>query len=208
MGNLNGIYGIISLFPAPTGSATEPTGILLMKLVMKATPAEDFLSKVNLLYNSRSRDPEHIRHINYCKFKTLNLFKNVTFLTLHVYRLKERSFQTSIFIALPIEAGKIDQNVDCCYIFSLNYGRYYIIVLYLTHKAQINDRSTGFVVERIQRDSDETCVFMAPAITGSFDTGSYGNRVQDENYHYHLALVYGDKTEKYFFIYIFFISVS
>ena len=64
VGSLNGIYGIISLFPAPTGSATESTGILLMKLAMKATPAEDFLRKeVNLLYNSRSRDPEHIRHI-------------------------------------------------------------------------------------------------------------------------------------------------
>ena len=51
------------------------------------------------------------------QFKTLNLFKNVTFLNLHVYRLKERTFQTSIFIALPIEDGEIDQNVDC-YLYS------------------------------------------------------------------------------------------
>ena len=106
------------------------------------------------------------------QFKTLNMFKNVTFLILHVYRLKERTFQTPIFIALPIEDWKIDQNVDGYYIFSLNHGRYYILVLYLTHKAQINDRSKGIMVERILRDPDETCVFMAPAITGSFDTGS------------------------------------
>ena len=75
-------------------------------------------------------------------------------------------------IALTIEDGEIDLKVDCYYIFSLNYGRYYNLVLYLTHKAQINDRSKGFVVERILRDPDETCVFMAPAIKGSFDTGS------------------------------------
>ena len=56
--------------------------------------------------------------------------------------------------------------------FKLNYGRYYILVLYLTHIAQINDRSKWLVVERILRDPDKTCVFMAPAITGSFDTGS------------------------------------
>ena len=106
------------------------------------------------------------------QFKTLNLFKDVTFLTLHVFRLKERTFQTSIFISLPIEDGEIDRNVDCYYIFSLNYGRYYILVLYLTHIAQINDRSKWLVVERILRDPDKTCVFMAPAITGSFDNGS------------------------------------
>ena len=35
---------------------------------------------------------------------------------------------------------------------------------------------------------------MAPAITGSFGTGSSGNCVQNENYNYNLALVYGDKT--------------
>ena len=56
---------IISLFSAPTGSATEPTGIRLMKLAMKATSAEDcFENKSNkfIVYSS-SRDPEHIRHI-------------------------------------------------------------------------------------------------------------------------------------------------
>ena len=42
VGSLNGIYGIKSLFPAPTGSATESTGILLMKLAMNAISAEDF----------------------------------------------------------------------------------------------------------------------------------------------------------------------
>ena len=30
MGSLNGIYGIKSPFPAPTGSATESTGILII----------------------------------------------------------------------------------------------------------------------------------------------------------------------------------
>ena len=55
-----------SLFPAPTGSATESTGILLMKLAMKATSAEDFFEKkVTLLYYSISRDPEHIRHTTF-----------------------------------------------------------------------------------------------------------------------------------------------
>ena len=172
MGSLNGIYGIISLFPAPTGSATEPTGIFLTKLAMKATSAEDcFENKSKFIVYSSSRDPEHMLYRK-LQFKTLNLFKNVTFLTLHVCRLKERTFQTSIFIALPIEDGEIDQNVDCYYIFSLNYGRYYILVRYSTHIAQINDRPKGFVVERIPRDPDETCVFMAPAIAGSFDTGS------------------------------------
>ena len=37
-----------------------------MKLVMMTTPAEDFFekrSKFIVAYNSRSRDPEHIRHI-------------------------------------------------------------------------------------------------------------------------------------------------
>ena len=47
VGSLNGIYGIISLFPAPMGSATEPTGILLMKLAMKVTSVEDFFEKNN-----------------------------------------------------------------------------------------------------------------------------------------------------------------
>ena len=42
VGSLNGIYGIKSLFPAPTGSATESRGIILMKLAMNATSAEDF----------------------------------------------------------------------------------------------------------------------------------------------------------------------
>ena len=40
--------------------------------------------------------------------------------------------------------------------------------------------------------------FMAPAITGSFGTGSSGNCVQNENYNYNLALVYGDKTILFF----------
>ena len=78
------------------------------------------------------------------------------------------------------------------------------------HIAQISYRSTEFVVERILRDPEETCVFMAPAITGSFGTGCSGNRVQNENYNYNLALVYGDKTIKYFLyfctIYIMWIS--
>ena len=73
---------------------------------------------------------------------------------------------------LSIEDGTIDHIVDCYYIFSLNYDKYYILVLYLTHIAQINDRATGFVVERILRDLEESCVFMAPAIRGSFGTGS------------------------------------
>ena len=63
VGSLNGIYGIKSLFPAPTGSATESTGILLMKLAMNATSAEDFFeTKSNIIVYSISRDPEHIRH--------------------------------------------------------------------------------------------------------------------------------------------------
>ena len=64
MGSLNGIYGIISLFPAPTGSATEPKGILLLKLAMKVTSAEACFEKISkfIVYPS-SRDPEHIRHI-------------------------------------------------------------------------------------------------------------------------------------------------
>ena len=98
---------------------------------------------------------------------------------------------------LPIKDGKIDQNLDYCYILSLNKGKYYILVLYLTHIAQISDRSTKFVVERILRDPEETCIFMAPAIKGSFGTGSSGNCVQNKNYNYYLALVYGDKTIKY-----------
>ena len=65
-------------------------------------------------------------------------------------------------------------------------------------------------MERILRDPEETCVFMAPAITGSFATGPSGNCVQNENYNYYLALVYGDKTIKYFLyfctIYIMWIS--
>ena len=40
---------------------------------------------------------------------------------------------------------------------------------------------------------------MAPAIKGSFGTGSSGNCVQNENYNYNLALVYGDKTILFFF---------
>ena len=72
--------------------------------------------------------------------------------------LKERAFKESILLLLPVEDGKIDQNVDCCYIPSLNKGKYYILVLYLTHIAQINDRSKEFVVERILRDPAETCV--------------------------------------------------
>ena len=45
VGSLNGIYGIKSLFPAPTGSATAPTGILLMELAINATSAEDCFEK-------------------------------------------------------------------------------------------------------------------------------------------------------------------
>ena len=64
MGSRNGIYGIISFFPAPTGSATEPTGILLMTLAMKATSVEDcFENKRKFIVYSSSREPEHIRHI-------------------------------------------------------------------------------------------------------------------------------------------------
>ena len=66
MGSLNGIYGIKSLFPAPTGSATEPTGILLMKLTINATSAEDcFEKKRKVIVYFSSRDPEHIRHITF-----------------------------------------------------------------------------------------------------------------------------------------------
>ena len=53
-------------------------------------------------------------------------------------------------------------------------------------------------MERILRDPEETCVLMAPAITGSFGTGSSGKCVQNENYNYNLALVYGDKTILFF----------
>ena len=42
VGSLNGIYGIKLLFPAPTGSATESTEIVLMKLAINDTSAEDF----------------------------------------------------------------------------------------------------------------------------------------------------------------------
>ena len=68
VGSLNGIYGIISLFPAPTGSATEPTGILLMKLAMKATSAEDCFEKISkfIVYPS-SRYTEHFGHITNVK---------------------------------------------------------------------------------------------------------------------------------------------
>ena len=127
-----------------------------MKLAMKATSLADvFEKKVSLLYIlvHGTRNISDMLLLNRTlQFKTLNLFTNLTFLTLHVYMLKERTFQISIFIALPIEDGKIDQNVDCYYIISLNYGSYYILVLYLTHVAQISDRSTGFVVEPILRD--------------------------------------------------------
>ena len=103
MGSLNGIYGIISLLPAPTGSATEPTGILLIKLAMKATSAEDcFENKVSLLYilvHGTRNILDILLLYRKLQFKRLNLFNNVTFLTLHVYRLKERPFQTSIFLA-------------------------------------------------------------------------------------------------------------
>ena len=66
VGSLNGIYGIKSLFPAPTGSATDSTGILLMKLAMNATSAEDFFeTKRNIIVYSISRDPEQIRHTTF-----------------------------------------------------------------------------------------------------------------------------------------------
>ena len=58
VGSLNGIYGIKPLFPAPTGSATEPTGILLMKLAINATSAEDcFEKKRKVIVYFSSRDP-------------------------------------------------------------------------------------------------------------------------------------------------------
>ena len=42
----------------------EPTGILLMKLAMKATSAEDcFENKSKFIVYSSSRDSERIRHI-------------------------------------------------------------------------------------------------------------------------------------------------
>ena len=64
--SLNGIYGIKSLFPAPTGSATESTGILFMKLAMNATSAEDFFeTKRNIIVYSIARDPEQIRHTTF-----------------------------------------------------------------------------------------------------------------------------------------------
>ena len=51
-------------FPALTGSATQPTGNLLMKLAMNATSAEDFFEKKKeVIVYSSSRNPEHIRHI-------------------------------------------------------------------------------------------------------------------------------------------------
>ena len=61
-------------------------------------------------------------------------------------------------------------------------------------------------MERILRDPEKTCVLMAPAITGSFGTGSSGNYVQKENYNnylQYLALIYGDKTIKYFFVFLY-----
>ena len=54
--------------PAPTGSITEPKGILLMKLSVNVTSAEDFLRKKKVLkvvVYSSSRDPEHIRYITF-----------------------------------------------------------------------------------------------------------------------------------------------
>ena len=45
MDSLNGIYGIKSLFPAPTGSAKEPRGIRFMELTMNATLVEDVFKK-------------------------------------------------------------------------------------------------------------------------------------------------------------------
>ena len=79
------------------------------------------------------------------------------------------------------------------------------------HIAQISDRSKEFVVERILRDQEETCVFMAPAITGSFGTGSSGNCVQNENsiitMHWYMAT--NDQVFLYFCtIYIMWIFVQ
>ena len=66
MGSLNGIYGIKSLFPAPTGSATEPRGILFMELTMNATLVEDvFEKKSKVIVYSSSRDSEHIRLVTF-----------------------------------------------------------------------------------------------------------------------------------------------
>ena len=81
----------------------EPTGILLMKLAMKTTAAEDFFDEKNkVIVYSSSRYP-NISGILllYRKllFKTLDLSKNSTFPTLRVYRLKERPFKMSVFIA-------------------------------------------------------------------------------------------------------------
>ena len=70
------------------------------------------------------------------------------------------------------------------------------------HIAQISDRSKEFVVERILRDQEETCVFMAPAITGSFGTGSSGNCVQNENsiiiMHWYMAT-----NDQVFFVFLY-----
>ena len=47
-------------------------------------------------------------------------------------------------------------------------------------------------MERILQNPEEKDVFMAPAITESFGTGSIGNCVncKDENYHFYLVLVH------------------
>ena len=101
MGSLNGIYGIKSPFPAPTGSATESMGILLMKLTMNASSAEDcFERKSNAIVYSISRDPEHIRHTTFVQINAVRdtepVQKRYLSPTLHVYRLKERAVKASI----------------------------------------------------------------------------------------------------------------
>ena len=123
MGSLNGIYGIKSLFPAPTGSATEPTGILLMKLAMKnwsriLVPGPGRWSRVLLLPTMNATSAEDFL---FRKRSKVIVYPG-TFPNLHVYRLKERPHKTSFFIVFTNEDTKIDQNVDFYHIFSLNYG--------------------------------------------------------------------------------------
>ena len=56
------VRGIKSLFQAPTGSATEPTGNLLMKLAMKDTC---FTKRSKVIVYSSLRNTEHVRHITF-----------------------------------------------------------------------------------------------------------------------------------------------
>ena len=77
VGSLNGIDWISSLFLAPTGSATESTGILLMKLAMKATTAGDCFENKSkfIVYSNGTRNIlDIILLYRKLQFKTLNLF--------------------------------------------------------------------------------------------------------------------------------------